>query len=267
MGRSCKATFKMANKKNLIIQNINKSISKSLIMSNKKNLLNKQIESMLTNILPDFGGGCSLFKAKLLAKLIIDNNLKSSIDIGVYRGRSLFPQSFAHKLTGGVVYGVDPYTNVSAIQVDREDIKEELLQFALTTDFEKIYEQVNAYKEIEKNDKLQERYGGMAYSLPILVRTAGLAQALSFVESKSKNDKSHPYTYLLNHLAEVVINNKGSEFAKQSRNANLQEYMYLTRRTMLALKWYKRFAETVLKVTSTTKGENGGEDESNSIPS
>ena len=105
----------------------------------------------------------------------------------------------------------------------------------------------------------------MAYTLPILVRTAGLAQALSFVESKSKKQES--YAQLLNHLAEVVINNKnGNEFAKQSRNAGLQEYMYLTRRTMLALKWYKRFAETVLEVTSTTKMEDGdalsGEDES-----
>lgn len=124
----------------------------------------------------------------------------------------------------------------------------------------KIYEQVTGYKNMEENKKIQDRYGSMAYKLPILVRSAGLAQALSFIESKSKGDVKHPYTHLLNHLAEVVIENpKGSDFAKQSRNANLQEYMYLTRRTMLALKWYKRFAESVLGVTSTTADEDGGE--------
>lgn len=126
----------------------------------------------------------------------------------------------------------------------------------------KIYEQVTNYKEIEKDVKVQKRYGSRAYSLPIMVKTAGLAQALAFVQSKSKGDVKHPYTHLLNHLAEVVIEiPNGSEFAKQSRNANLQEYMYLTRRTMLALKWYKRFAETLLGVTSTTADEEGGEND------
>lgn len=117
----------------------------------------------------------------------------------------------------------------------------------------KIYEQVSAYKE--SADKKQ--YGSMAYTLPILVRTAGLAQALAFVSSKKKAS----YDQLLNHLAKVVIDDKasGESYLAESRSANIQRYMYLTRRTMLALKWYKRFAESVLDVTSTTKMEDGGE--------
>lgn len=123
-----------------------------------------------------------------------------------------------------------------------------------------IYDQVSAYKKEKADEKIYKRYGSMAYTLPILVRTAGLAQALAFVESKSKKDSAHPYTYLLNHLAEVVIEEKnGKKLAEQSRSAGLQEYMYLTRRTMLALKWYKRFAESVLGITPTTKTEEGGE--------
>lgn len=121
-----------------------------------------------------------------------------------------------------------------------------------------IHKQVSDYKKEKADEKIYKRYGSMAYTLPILVRTAGLAQALSFVESKSKQEASHPYTYLLNHLAEVVIENKdGKKLAERSRDADLQNYMYLTRRTMLALKWYKRFAESVLGVTSTTKMEEG----------
>jgi hypothetical protein len=35
--------------------------------------------------------------------------------------------------------------------------------------------------------------------------------------------------------------------------------MYLTRRTLLALKWYKRFAESVLGITSTDQLQEGEE--------
>ena len=122
----------------------------------------------------------------------------------------------------------------------------------------KIYEQVSTYRKESTDEKKYKQYGSMAYTLPILVRTAGLAQALAFVESKSK--KQPPYAHLLSHLAEVVINEKdGNKFAEKSRKAGLQEYMYLTRRTMLALKWYKRFAESVLEVTSTDKMDEGDE--------
>lgn len=121
-------------------------------------------------------------------------------------------------------------------------------QFAST-----IYNQVLAYKE--SADKKQ--YGSMAYTLPILVRSAGLAQALAFVASKKKD----AYTNLLNHLAKVVMDEiaTGETYLKKSREADLQEYMYLTRRTMLALKWYKRFAESVLEIKSTDQMEEGGE--------
>lgn len=121
----------------------------------------------------------------------------------------------------------------------------------------KIYEQVSAYRKDSTDEKKYKQYGSIAYTLPILVRTAGLAQALAFVESKSK--KQTPYAHLLDHLAEVVINDKdGTKLAEKSRDAGLQEYMYLTRRTMLALKWYKRFAESELGITSTDQPEVGG---------
>ena len=121
----------------------------------------------------------------------------------------------------------------------------------------KIYEQVSAYRKDSTDEKKYKQYGSIAYTLPILVRTAGLAQALAFVESKSK--KQTPYAHLLDHLAEVVINDKdGTKLAEKSRDAGLQEYMYLTRRTMLALKWCKRFAESELGITSTDQPEVGG---------
>ena len=84
-------------------------------------------------------------------------------------------------------------------------------------------------------------------------RTAGLAQALAFVESRGKT----PHHELLEHLAQVVSESDRSHFLDLSRNAQMEEYVYLTRRTMLALKWYKRFAQSVLDVEPTDDAEEG----------
>jgi len=92
-----------------------------------------------------------------------------------------------------------------------------------------------------------KKYGAMAHKLPILVRTAGLAEALAFVESRG----NETHKEFLNDLAQVVMEKGGSAFAEKSREADMQEYMVLTRRTMLALKWFKRFAQSVLKVNPT----------------
>jgi CRISPR-associated protein Cmr5 len=91
----------------------------------------------------------------------------------------------------------------------------------------------------------------MAHKLPILVRTAGLAEALSFVESRGKE----AHKTMLKDLGEIVLEGNGADFAEESRSAEMQRYVYLTRRTLLALKWFKRFAESVLEVKATEEGE------------
>jgi hypothetical protein len=91
----------------------------------------------------DFGGGCSTKKSILMASLIRDFNIHYSVDIGVYRGRSLFPMAAAHKLfSGGIAFGVDPYSSDAAVQHDRPDLKVELDSFARETNFEGIYQEV-----------------------------------------------------------------------------------------------------------------------------
>lgn len=93
----------------------------------------------------------------------------------------------------------------------------------------------------------RQKYGTMAHKLPILIHTAGLAQALAFVESRNKD----PHRQLLQHLAETVEHAgiaHGQELAERSRTAELDEYMLLTRRVLAALVWYKRFVESILKI-------------------
>lgn len=111
---------------------------------------------------------------------------------------------------------------------------------------EKVYRKVEAH--IGKTDANQ--YGGMAHKLPILVRTAGLAEALAFVESRGKDS----HKALLEDLAQVVSDKHMKDFGEEIRTAELQTYVYLTRRTMLALKWFKRFAQSVLGVDATEEG-------------
>lgn len=117
---------------------------------------------------------------------------------------------------------------------------------------EKAYKKADDFgMEHLKGTPERKQYGSMAHKLPILVRTAGLAEALAFVESRGKAG----HKALLKDLGEIVLEGNGEDFAGESRTAPMQRYVYLTRRTMLALKWFKRFAESVLEVKATEEGE------------
>lgn len=93
----------------------------------------------------------------------------------------------------------------------------------------------------------KQKYGTMAHKLPILIHSAGLAQALAFVESR---DKSAHYQLLTDLAATIELPGITSreELARRSRSAELDEYMFLTRRVVMALTWYKRFVESILKI-------------------
>jgi len=106
----------------------------------------------------------------------------------------------------------------------------------------------------DKEDKDKcKKYGSMSHRLPVLIRTAGLAQALAFVEARGDAGGEK----LLEDIA-VVLKFKGKEsLLESSREAELPEYMLLTRQVLAALTWYKRFAQSVLGVESGAVGEDG----------
>jgi len=109
----------------------------------------------------------------------------------------------------------------------------------------KVFEQVS---NIPAGDR--KKYGSMAHKLPVLVRTAGLAQALAFVDSRSEE----PQKRLLEHLAETVGAGTKEELLNRSRTTPLEEYMRLTQEVVAALLWYKRFAQSVLGVEAGEEG-------------
>ena len=118
---------------------------------------------------------------------------------------------------------------------------------------ERVYKRVNEYANYYPPESLErKRYGVMAQKLPILIRNAGLAQALAFVEAKAANQET--YQRLLSDIAYAVLENDNAnehQLAKEGRDADLQKYIHLTHVTMLALSWFKRFSQSILKVEAT----------------
>ena len=113
---------------------------------------------------------------------------------------------------------------------------------------------VKVFEKVEKvpaNEK--QKYGTMAQKLPVLIRTAGLAQAISFLQVKAKSDSGNKL--LLEHLAQVVEDNTVEVFAENCRKAKLNEYLQLTQNTLAALLWFKRFSVSVLGVKENADTE------------
>ncbi len=115
----------------------------------------------------------------------------------------------------------------------------------------KVYDKVVLLTEKEK--EVQNKYGSLAHRLPILVNTAGLAQALAFAEARISDVE------LLEHLAEVVGKEDKDALLADSRRAELEEYIMLTTEVMAALTWFKRFSQSVLKVEPGDNANDGGE--------
>lgn len=98
-----------------------------------------------------------------------------------------------------------------------------------------------------RDNTFRTRYGSIAHRLPVLIRSAGLAQALAYVDARGKDEGQQ----LLDDLAVVVdvegVKNR-NDLISRSRTTALLEYMYLTDQCLDALLWFKRFAQTILKV-------------------
>lgn len=131
---------------------------------------------------------------------------------------------------------------------------------------QKVYEQVSNFKQNHldaegKTDTQVKQYGSMAHKLPLLIRSAGLAQALAFVAVKGKTQKA--YVQLLDHLGQTLDQQNGETLVAQSRDVGLDEYMFLTQQALAALLWYKRFAQSVLDVEAGEEADDDDDETSN----
>lgn len=102
-----------------------------------------------------------------------------------------------------------------------------------------------------------KQYGNLAASLPGLVRSAGLAQAIAYIEVRgTKEGQKALYDDLCVVLGWPVGTKKVA--AAQIVQQDLQTYMQTTRQTLDALVWFKRFSQSVLgfdPVKDTNEGQ------------
>jgi CRISPR-associated protein Cmr5 len=136
--------------------------------------------------------------------------------------------------------------------------EQQLLQQALTD--------TQAVKKEEK-EKATRIYGGLCHSFPVLVRSAGLCQALAFAESKKtsgEKPRQRAYTRLLAHAQAVLsmtgLLAEGETALDAVRKYELDKYALATRLYLQASVFYKRFAVSVLGVESAADVDETDED-------
>lgn len=123
---------------------------------------------------------------------------------------------------------------------------------------------VNTWDEGER-----EKYRSTIMSLPALVRSAGLSQALHFVYSRANGSKpgEKPWNRkLLAQLAEQLARVDATLFVagkdaddgpmlEAVRKADLAKYLRLTQETLASVNWYVRFVQGELKVPVKVKAK------------
>lgn len=87
----------------------------------ENSLFNRIKDIQSHSFLHDFGGGVPLSECYIMAYLLSFFKLKNYVDIGVYKGRSLFSVAQAFKNNEGKAYGIDPYLLVEAKEYDLEE--------------------------------------------------------------------------------------------------------------------------------------------------
>ena len=88
--------------------------------------LRAEIDRALDVVTVDFGGGSGHAKAYTFATLILEQNVRRIVEIGVYRGRSLLPAaSVLSAVGGGLVVGIAPLLGVAGLLRARVDHQRE----------------------------------------------------------------------------------------------------------------------------------------------
>lgn len=101
----------------------------------------KYIQS--SSIINDLRGGNPLSKCFIMAYLASYFKLKNYVEIGVYKGRSLFSVAQAFKDNDGKAYGIDPYLLAYAKEDDLEEtLKKRVNEFLEGMNFETLYNKV-----------------------------------------------------------------------------------------------------------------------------
>lgn len=119
----------------------------------------------------------------------------------------------------------------------------------------------------KEQDKNKKKYGALAHKLPSMILANGLAQATGFLLAKGKSE----HCALLSDLNTVLratntsTTDDGPALHQQVIESDLNQTLILTRRSLEASGWIKRYVQGVMRVNATgdTSDENAddtGED-------
>ena len=97
--------------------------------------------------------------------------------------------------------------------------------------------------------ELAREYRARAENLPVMVLQSGLVQAVGFLRAKAAGDgeRAAPYRQYVEDLAQLVSGKHADAFHRDIIGASAADYRRLTRETLLAAGWLKRFAQVHLK--------------------
>ena len=103
-----------------------------------------------------------------------------------------------------------------------------------------------------------KKYGVHCMKTPTLLKTAGLVQTLEFLATRRDDEAKGFLKDLAAQLFRVDTRiDSAAALRTRAREAELQEYLLLSRELDACLIWYRRFAQSILKVDPTD--EPGGD--------
>jgi CRISPR-associated protein Cmr5 len=95
-----------------------------------------------------------------------------------------------------------------------------------------------------KNKSDSKEYKSRCDNFPVMVMQSGIAQAVGFMLAKGTGGNA--YSQYLNDLASVMGEKNGKDFHAKIIAAQIPDYRRLTRETLNAAGWFKRFGQAYL---------------------
>jgi hypothetical protein len=101
------------------------------------------LEEVVASVPVDYGGGSGSGKALVIADLIAHHGVRETVEIGVYRGRSLLPVAAMLRIIGsGVATGIDPWSVDEALQEETHAVGAGVNEWVRSHPWEETYQSV-----------------------------------------------------------------------------------------------------------------------------
>ena len=104
--------------------------------------LYRLVKDINDSIPTDFLGGSGFSKCYIMACLAQLLDLRHFVEIGIYRGKSLFSVAVPFVLSGGTAIGIDPYIQEAAFEEEPLDAAKDVNDYIEKANFEAIYKEV-----------------------------------------------------------------------------------------------------------------------------